>query len=74
MPKSAGIRTEAEDARRGPKTKPRNALSEQERAAVVEMMNAPEHSSMSPDTLVLYLATRACSVTSSCCTPTTAAR
>jgi transposase InsO family protein len=48
---------DAEDARRGPKTKPRNALSEQERAEVVEVMNAPEHSSMSPVTLVPYLAT-----------------
>lgn len=51
------LRPGAEDARRGPKTKPRNALSEQERAEVVEVMNAPEHSSMSPDVLVPYLAT-----------------
>jgi putative transposase len=48
---------DAEDARRGPVTRPRNALSERERADVVAMMNAPEHSSMSPDTLVPYLAT-----------------
>ena len=48
---------DAEDARHGPKTKPRNALSEQERSGVVAIMSAPEHSSMSPDTLVPYLAT-----------------
>jgi transposase InsO family protein len=48
---------EGEDARRGPTTSPRNALSVHERSAVVEIMNAPEHSSMSPDTLVPYLAT-----------------
>lgn len=46
-----------DDERRGPKTKPRNALSEQERAKVVAVMNMPEHSSMSPDALVPYLAT-----------------
>ena len=46
-----------EDGRRGPRTKSRNALSEQERTNIVEIMNAPEHSSMSPDTLVPYLAT-----------------
>ena len=48
---------DVEDARRGPKTKPRNALSEDERDAVVAIMSAPEHSSMSPDALVPYLAT-----------------
>ncbi|MEX1361729.1 MAG: IS3 family transposase [Nannocystaceae bacterium] len=48
---------DAEDGRRGPKTKPNNALSDQECTEVVAMMNAPEHSSMSPETLVPYLAT-----------------
>ena len=47
----------AGDGRRGPKTKPANALSESERAEVVELMNTPEHSSMSPSTLVPMLAT-----------------
>lgn len=47
----------SEDGRRGPKTKPRNALSDKERSEVVEIMNVPEHSSMSPSTLVPRLAT-----------------
>jgi putative transposase len=47
----------ADDARRGPTTKPANALTEDEESVVIELMNAPEHSSMSPDTLVPYLAT-----------------
>lgn len=47
---------EAGDGRRGPNTKPRNALSGEERAEVLELMNAPEHSSMSPSTLVPKLA------------------
>jgi transposase InsO family protein len=47
----------AEDARRGPHTKPSNALSEREEREVIALMNAPEHSSMSPDTLVPHLAT-----------------
>ena len=51
------LKPAAEDARRGPKTRPRNALSEQEQSEVVAMMNAAEHSSMSPDALVPYLAT-----------------
>lgn len=51
------VAPKAEDGRKGPKTKPVNALSEQERAEVVEIMNVPEHSSMSPDTLVPHLAT-----------------
>jgi putative transposase len=46
-----------EDARRGPKSKPSNALSEHEEREVVALLSAPEHSSMSPDTLVPYLAT-----------------
>jgi putative transposase len=45
------------DRRRGPKTKPAHALSDSERAEVVELMNTPEHSSMSPSTLVPMLAT-----------------
>ena len=48
---------DGEDGRRGPTTPPPNALSEEERAEVVAIMNAPENSSMSPDTLVPYLAT-----------------
>lgn len=48
---------DADDGRRGPKTPPPNALSPEERAEVVAIMNAPENSSMSPDTLVPYLAT-----------------
>jgi putative transposase len=47
----------AGDGRRGPKTKAKNALSDTERAEVVELMNTPEHSSMSPSTLVPMLAT-----------------
>ena len=47
----------SEDGRRGPLTKPSNALSDQERAEVVSLMNDPEHSSMSPSTLVPFLAT-----------------
>lgn len=49
--------SDTQDRRRGPKTKPHNALSDQERASVASLMNAPEHSSMTPDTLVPYLAT-----------------
>ncbi len=45
------------DGRRGPKTKSTNALSDNERTEVVELMNTPEHSSMSPSTLVPMLAT-----------------
>lgn len=45
------------DGRRGPKTTPSNALSDKERAEVVKLMNTPEHSSMSPSTLVPMLAT-----------------
>jgi putative transposase len=45
------------DGRRGPKTPPPNALSADERAEVVAIMNAPENSSMSPESLVPYLAT-----------------
>jgi putative transposase len=48
---------DAEDARRGPITVPGNALSDAEKREVIALMNAPEHSSMSPDTLVPYLAT-----------------
>lgn len=47
----------SEDGRRGPLAKPSNALSDQERAEVVSLMNDPEHSSMSPSTLVPLLAT-----------------
>lgn len=47
----------SEDGRRGPTTKPSNALSDDERAEVVKIMNEPEYSSMSPSTLVPMLAT-----------------
>lgn len=47
----------AEDGRRGPNTTPRNALTDDERDEVVAVMNAPEHSSMSPSVLVPLLAT-----------------
>ncbi len=47
----------AQDARRGPITRPANALTTEEEENALAMMNAPEHSSMSPDTLVPYLAT-----------------
>jgi putative transposase len=47
----------ADDARRGPNTKPSNALTEPEEREAIALMNAPEHSSMSPETLVPYLAT-----------------
>ena len=46
-----------EDQRRGPKTKPANALTASEEREAIALMNAPEHSSMSPDTLVPHLAT-----------------
>lgn len=48
---------DAIDARKGPRHKPANALTDAEESEVVALMNAPEHSSMSPDTLVPYLAT-----------------
>jgi putative transposase len=46
-----------DDLRRGPIAKPSNALSEAEEQEAVAVMTAPEHSSMSPDVLVPYLAT-----------------
>ncbi len=48
---------DADDGRRGPVTKPSNALTDQEEREAVAMMNAPEHSSLSPDKLVALLAT-----------------
>jgi len=48
---------DADDARRGPNGRPPNALTEPEEREALALMNAPEHSSMSPDTLVPYLAT-----------------
>lgn len=39
---------DADDARRGPITKPSNALTAAEEHEAIAMMNAPEHSSMSP--------------------------
>ncbi|MBC8069809.1 MAG: IS3 family transposase [Deltaproteobacteria bacterium] len=47
---------DADDARHGPITKPSNALTDAEECEALAMMNAPEHSSMSPDKLVPYLA------------------
>jgi putative transposase len=47
----------SEDGRRGPISKPSNALSEEERSEVVAIMNEPQYSSMSPSTLVPLLAT-----------------
>jgi putative transposase len=47
----------SEDCRRGPISKPLNALSDEERADVVAIMNEPQYSSMSPCTLVPLLAT-----------------
>jgi transposase InsO family protein len=46
-----------EDLRRGPRTKPTNALTATEERKAIALMTAPEHSSMSPDTLVPHLAT-----------------
>lgn len=51
------VSPEGGDGRRGPKSKLSHALSDEERDAIISVMNAPEHSSMSPDTLVPYLAT-----------------
>lgn len=48
---------ETEDGRRGPNTKPSNALTDAEEREAIALMNAPEHSSMSPDVLVPHLAT-----------------
>ena len=48
---------DADDARHGPITKPANALTPAEESEAIAMMTAPEHSSMSPDTLVPHLAT-----------------
>ena len=47
----------SEDLRRGPRAKPTNALTAAEEREAIALMNAPEHSSMSPDTLVPHLAT-----------------
>lgn len=47
----------SEDLRRGPRTKPSNALTAAEERKAIALMTAPEHSSMSPDTLVPHLAT-----------------
>lgn len=47
-----------EDMRRGPKTRPKNALSEAERANVVETANLPEFRDLSPRQIVPKLADR----------------
>jgi putative transposase len=48
--------SDRQDGRKGPSTPPPNALSAEERAEVVAVMNAPENSSRSPATLVPHLA------------------
>jgi len=48
---------DTDDARHGPNTTPANALTDAEQREAIAMMTAPEHSSMSPDTLVPHLAT-----------------
>ena len=45
-----------EDQRRGPKSKPANALSEQERAELQRLANSPEYRELSPKQLVPRLA------------------
>lgn len=45
-----------EDQRRGPKTRPSNALSETERRRVLEVVNSPEHRNLSPNQIVPRLA------------------
>ena len=45
-----------EDKRQGPKTKPRNALSAEERAGIVETANSVEYRDMSPKQIVPRLA------------------
>ena len=45
-----------EDKRQGPKMKPRNALSAEERAGIVETANSVEYRDMSPKQIVPRLA------------------
>ena len=45
-----------EDRRQGPKTEPKNKLSQDERKEVVEVATAPEFRDQSPDPLVPILA------------------
>jgi transposase InsO family protein len=47
-----------DDDRHGPKTRPANALSEQERARVLEIANTPEFRELSPKQIVPQLADR----------------
>lgn len=49
--------SESADARKGPLSKPDNALSKREEEQVLDVMNTPEYSSLSPDKLVALLAT-----------------
>ncbi len=44
------------DLRSGPKTRPRNAFSEQERADLIKIVNSPEYRSKSPKQIVPLLA------------------
>jgi transposase InsO family protein len=45
-----------EDQRRGPKSKPSHALSSEERAELLRVVNAPEHRNLSPKQIVPKLA------------------
>ncbi len=45
-----------DDRRAGPKTEPRNKLTAQECARVLQIMNAPEHRDLSPKQIVPRLA------------------
>ena len=47
-----------EDQRRGPRTVPRNKLSEKEREKVLEVVNSPEYRDVSPNQIVPTLASR----------------
>ena len=53
-----------DDGRHGPRTKPGNALSPDERRDVLTIMNAPEHCELSPKQIVPTLADRGCYVAS----------
>ncbi len=51
-----GRDTTSQDARKGPNTRPQNALTESERAKVLELANRPEHRNQSPKQIVPKLA------------------
>ncbi len=50
--------TSSTDLRDGPKTRPKSALSEQERADILKIANSPEYRSKSPKQIVPLLAGR----------------